>query len=108
MKILDDIMAITATVPSDDGNAENSLQKSRLYSGLVASSLYVKSTMTGLHPLKDSIVWDSGAACHICNNLNRAITLLKPLSEEMFISTASGDELIVGIANITINCQIDR
>ena len=69
-KILDDIMATTATAPSDDGNAENSSQKSRLCSGLVASSLYVKSTMTGLHPLKDSIVWDSGAACHICNNLD--------------------------------------
>src|SRR5438876_337475 len=106
-KILDDITATTATAPSNDSNAENSLQKSRLRSGLVTSSLYVKSTITGLHLLKDSIVWDSGAACHICNNLDRAITLLKPLSEEMFISTASGDEPIVGIANITINCQID-
>src|SRR5437773_9171725 len=63
---------------------------------------------SGLHPLKDSIVWDSGAACHICNNLDRAITPLQPLNKETFISTASGDEPIVGIANIAIKCRIDK
>ena len=100
-------MATAPTVPSDNNSTKTSLQKSKLCSGLVTTSLYVKSTITGLHPLKDSIVWDSGAACHICNNLDWAITLLQPFSEEMFISTASGDELIMRIANITISCQID-
>ena len=76
MKILKDIMATATAIPSDDGNVETSPQKSRLHSELVTSLLYIKSTMTSLHLLKDSIVWDSGMACHICNNLDWAITLL--------------------------------
>ncbi len=96
----------TANTASDDSNAEANKQKSKLKSGLVATSLYANSISSGLHPLKDSVVWDSGAACHICNNLDRAITPLQPLSEEISISTASGDEPVVGIANIAIQCRI--
>lgn len=106
-KILEDIAIPTTAPSSDDGNTEASPQRSKLHSGLVATSLYVNDTSTGLHPLKDSIVWDSGAACHISNNLDRAITPLQPLSKETFIATASGEEPIVGVANIAINCQID-
>src|SRR5438046_1140790 len=101
-------MATATATLGNDSNVKTSLQKLRLHSGLVTSSLYIKSTMTGLHLLRDSIVWDSRAACHICNNLDRAITLLQLLNKEIFISTAYGDELIVGIANIAINYQIDR
>ena len=61
---------------SDDSNAEVNKQKSKLKSGLVATSLYANSISSGLHPLKDSVIWDSGTACHICNNLDCAITPL--------------------------------
>jgi len=106
-KILEDIPVTATPGPSDDSNTEANQQKSKLHSGLIATSLYVNDTSTGLHSLKDSIVWDSGAACHICNNLDQAITPLQPLTEERFISTASSDEPIMGIANITINCRIN-
>ena len=69
-KILKDIPVIATPVHSDDSNAEANQQKSKLRSRLVATLLYVNDTSTGLHPLKDSIVWDSGAAYHICNNLD--------------------------------------
>ena len=36
------------------------------------------------------------------------ITLLELLKEEILISTASGDKLIIGTMNIVIECQINR
>jgi len=64
------------TTTSDDSNAEVNKQKSKLKSGLITTSLYANSISSGLHPLKDSVIWDSGTACHICNNLDCAITPL--------------------------------
>src|SRR5437773_4742929 len=99
--------SMATSMTSEENDTEASQQKSKLRSGLIATSLYANSVSSGLHPLKDSIVWDSGAACHICNNLDRAITPLRPLSEENSISTASGDEPVVGVANIAIKCRIN-
>ena len=56
--------------PNSDDHTEVSQQKQRLQSDLVATSSYASSIFQGLHPLRDSIVWDSGAASHICNNLD--------------------------------------
>ena len=92
------------TILDNDGDAEVSQQKSKLRNGLVVTSLYTNRISSGLHPLKDSVVWDSGATCHICNDLDHVITPLESLKEEILISTASGDEPIVGTANIAIKC----
>ena len=102
MKILEDITTIVTTISDNNSNAETSPQKSKLYSKLVTNSLYIKSIITSLYLLRDSIVWDSSTMYHISNNLNRVITLLQLLSEEIFISIVSGNKLIIEIANITI------
>ena len=95
---------IAMNTTSEENDIEGSQQKSKLRSGLITTSLYVNNTSTGLHLLKDSIVWDSSATCYICNNLDYAITLLQPLSKETYISTTLGNELVIRTANIAIQC----
>ena len=72
------------------------------------TSLYANKISSSLYPLKDSIIWDSSAACHICNDLNYMITLLESLKEKILISTTSENKLIIGIMNIVIKYQINR
>src|SRR5438034_1353133 len=71
------------------------------------TSLYTNKISSSLHLLKDSVVWDSSATCHICNNLDCTITLLESLKEKILISTTSEDELIMKTTNIVIKYQIN-
>ena len=89
-------------VPDNDSNVKVSQQKLKFQNSLVMTLLYTNRIFSSLYPLKDSIIWDSNTACYNCNNLDYMIILLELLKEEILISTASRDKLIIEVTNMII------
>jgi hypothetical protein len=61
-----------------------------------------KPSRNQLCPLRNSYIFDSGATAHICNDPSRAIGEMRTPPQDMWVSTGSRQEPVIGIGEIFV------